>query len=195
MLWLLSLLVMSDSRVRLPAERHAGLSGGHTMSAYWAPSSTMCPRGSACDHDSNLACSARYPDDDLGTAILAAGGALLVPGMLAAYNEVFDSACKTHDRCYRYGSASYGLSRHDCDNEFLANMRDICNGVIIIVTTADTCRAVADAYYKGVRDVGAGSYHGPGSGWCCPYDDNRKYNNACKEGSTLVPAMLLLLWR
>jgi hypothetical protein len=69
----------------------------------------------------------------------------------------FHAACAQHDYCYRYGHATYGRSKYDCDRRFLDHMKEICQQVDwrTLVTpgyNATECRAAADVFYAVVRN-------------------------------------------
>jgi len=72
------------------------------------------------------------------------------------YSDKFHAACAMHDYCYRYGRATYGRSKDECDTRFLLHMREICDQIDwrTIVTpgyNASECKTVADIFYAAVR--------------------------------------------
>ncbi|MGD8977804.1 MAG: hypothetical protein PVG91_09380 [Gammaproteobacteria bacterium] len=94
------------------------------------------------------------------------------------YREKFYDACAQHDYCYRHGYRSYGLDRETCDTEFLENMRAICPeeaGNVVTrtfqlmddsVESRQTCLAVANSFYVGVRRYGEDKFEIEGSTYC-----------------------------
>lgn len=87
----------------------------------------------------------------------------------------FEPACVVHDLCYRYGHATYGFSRTQCDDKFYDHMKQICDGTSLAanIFTAGgaevTCNGAALAFYRAVQNVGAGPYKGKGESKYCPY--------------------------
>jgi len=74
---------------------------------------------------------------------------------VSPYGEVFFSACVNHDLCYHHEPASTGMSRKDCDEEFLENMRNICQ---MEEENGKGCHWAALAYYGFVRLGGQSSF-------------------------------------
>jgi hypothetical protein len=92
----------------------------------------LCEGGKGMDY--GIACvyadgRGQYYWDD-GPSIPAAADGLLhvVLGHLTErYATLFWPAGQMHDYCYHHEPVTYGNSRSDCDDEFLGNMRGICN--------------------------------------------------------------------
>ncbi len=83
----------------------------------------------------------------------AANGCTGVPD--SGYGFEFHHLCDRHDRCYRtrpYGSSSAG--RRSCDRVFRAQMLWYCRRHRAPSAKRTACRAVAAAYYGGVRALG-----------------------------------------
>ena len=72
--------------------------------------------------------------------------------LVMTYSAVFHPACTEHDRCY----ASCGKGKGTCDKLFLRDMRNICDRMPGLLGALDRsiCRAMASAYYEGVRQFG-----------------------------------------
>jgi len=72
--------------------------------------------------------------------------------------DKFHPACVTHDLCYRYGAATYGLSREECDDEFYENMKTACSGLgglaILDPENYAKCNLAAFETYEAVRKHG-----------------------------------------
>lgn len=92
--------------------------------------------------------------------------------------QIFEGACIRHDYCYRHGFLTYGKSRKDCDDEFLAKMRQTCGSydalkVIVEIATVGARRAACEyeawAMYQGVRNYGGRSFRKQ-NGSTCFYD-------------------------
>lgn len=94
------------------------------------------------------------------------------------YGKKFYDACAQHDYCYRHGSASYGLDREACDDEFLANMQTSCPGAASSsigkvfqvfddsVNSRQTCLSVADDFHAAVRRYGQDKFLTATSTYC-----------------------------
>jgi len=74
----------------------------------------------------------------------------------------FHGACVTHDLCYRYGYATYDLSREDCDTEFYAAMKAACSGYggLGMLDPEDfaKCQLAALETYEAVKKYGEEHY-------------------------------------
>lgn len=79
------------------------------------------------------------------------------PIKIGRSHEIFRVACNAHDYCY---SSQYnrGRSRLVCDDEFLRDMRWICD----FRGRQELCYREAKLYYKAVRYFGRGYYKGHG---------------------------------
>ncbi len=93
------------------------------------------------------------------------------PLVLAFGKSKFTSACRTHDRCYDHGQATYCKSRKDCDRDFLADMRNKCDDfsfwdLIFLGMNRITCKVYASEFYVAVRLGGASSYRDDDSIFC-----------------------------
>ncbi|MBT8079471.1 MAG: hypothetical protein KJO31_12900 [Gammaproteobacteria bacterium] len=96
----------------------------------------------------------------------------------AHYRERFYDACAQHDYCYRHGSATYGLDRDDCDEEFLVNMQNSCPnqttsvfGTVVeimgnSIDSSFTCMRIANDFYTAARDFGEKHFEAKGSSYC-----------------------------
>ena len=94
------------------------------------------------------------------------------------YKDVFYDACAQHDYCYRHGHASYGVDRAECDEAFLADMKNLCpnpatSGVGKLLEVFDdsvesrqTCESVAADYYNAVKRYGADRFLTTASTYC-----------------------------
>lgn len=72
-------------------------------------------------------------------------------------DKAFASACDMHDLCY--DQASSGKNKVTCDNEFLADMLDICAESIAMIDR-QTCSDIATGYYDSVNLYGRYTYDG-----------------------------------
>jgi hypothetical protein len=95
------------------------------------------------------------------------------------YSDRFHGPCAYHDWCYRYGYATYGLTRKACDDQFLSNMSSVCTQVnwSVIATAGisyEGCGLAAYAFYRVVREQAAGAYQ-QGTLQC-------KYEGFCPPG-------------
>ena len=83
-----------------------------------------------------------------------------VPNLgLYVLDDHFYAACVQHDFCYRHGLETYGLSREACDNDFLADMREICG-------FDPLCRFVARQFYEAVHAKGEKAFRTNDSSYC-----------------------------
>lgn len=82
----------------------------------------------------------------------------------------FHGACVTHDLCYRYGAATYDLSREDCDDEFYEGMKTACSGFggLAILDPEDyaKCQLAALETYEAVRKHGEEYFQSTASTVC-----------------------------
>ena len=109
----------------------------------------------------------------------------------AHYRDKFYDACAQHDYCYRHGSATYGLNRENCDEEFLVNMKNSCPnqtvsvfGTVVEIMGNDmdssfVCMQIATDFYNAARDFGEKHFEARGSTYC-------EYNGPPGR-STLIP--------
>ncbi len=72
-------------------------------------------------------------------------------------DEAFAPACDMHDLCY--DQANSGKTKVTCDNEFLADMLNICADSTALID-AQTCSDIASGYYDSVNLYGRYSYDG-----------------------------------
>lgn len=94
---------------------------------------------------------------------------------VAVGHEVFATACRGHDFCYRYGNTTYGKSRYQCDTEFRSRMRDRCSGLSItdlltLGVSKANCYAGSEVFYNFVRQLGASSFRTGANSNLCEYD-------------------------
>ncbi|MFK7885542.1 MAG: hypothetical protein AB8G16_01645 [Gammaproteobacteria bacterium] len=94
------------------------------------------------------------------------------------FSSMFHEACVQHDYCYRHGARTYDYDQNHCDQEFLANMLDVCPpaavdliGSALSFLNDDTentlsCVAVANAFHQGVRRFGATHFRDEHSSSC-----------------------------
>jgi hypothetical protein len=72
--------------------------------------------------------------------------------------DKFHPACVTHDLCYRYGAATYGLDREECDTEFYTAMKAACSGTgnlgMLDPEGFAKCQLAALETYEAVRKHG-----------------------------------------
>jgi hypothetical protein len=70
----------------------------------------------------------------------------------------FHPACVTHDYCYRHGSVTYGATREECDDIFLADMKQACKGTagldMLDRKEYSICQLAASQSYEAVRKYG-----------------------------------------
>jgi hypothetical protein len=87
-----------------------------------------------------------------------------------AQADKFHEACVLHDLCYRYGAATYDLSRDKCDTEFHENMKLACEGParLGLLNPEDfaKCRLAALQTYEAVRQHGEKHYRSTASSYC-----------------------------
>ena len=111
------------------------------------------------------------------------------------YQNVFYDACAQHDYCYRHGFASYGVSRAECDEAFLVDMKNLCpkpanGGVGKFLEAIDdsvesrrTCESVADDYYNVVKRYGEDRFLTSTSTYC-------EYNGPPAHRSSASPSAI-----
>ncbi len=84
--------------------------------------------------------------------------------------EKYHPACVTHDFCYRHGFATYGVTREQCDAEFLQDMKQACAGYgglgRLDVEQYGICQLAASQTYEAVRRKGEPSFRTTGSTYC-----------------------------
>jgi hypothetical protein len=82
----------------------------------------------------------------------------------------FHPACVTHDFCYRHGSATYGLTREECDADFLVDMKSTCGGIgglgVLDIEQYSICRTSAQQTYNAVRLKGEPAFRTTTSSYC-----------------------------
>lgn len=69
----------------------------------------------------------------------------------------FASACESHDRCYTHTVS--GKTKVTCDNEFLADMLDVCADNAAQINP-NKCAEIASSYYDSVNLYGRYTYEG-----------------------------------
>lgn len=90
------------------------------------------------------------------------------------YREKFAPACVRHDLCYRYGYATYGFSRTQCDDTMYQHMQKVCSetSTVANVVTAGgaeaACEAAALSFYRGVQNF-SDPYYKRETSRFCPY--------------------------
>ena len=100
------------------------------------------------------------------------GWAVVLHGSQARFKEYFYPSCEQHDYCYRHGTATYGMSKDDCDYQFLQDMQAQCqpdNIVDLVLISGDNftaCGAVAMEFYLAVQQYGAQRYNANPSTYC-----------------------------
>ena len=103
----------------------------------------------------------------------AAVGEAALPVTAKHYKDNFHESCVTHDYCYRFGAETYGLTRNQCDTNFLNDMRHICKswdwwGGIKTVASGGLskagCFAAAEAFHLAVERFGSGAWNDSGNG-------------------------------
>ena len=84
--------------------------------------------------------------------------------------EKFHPACVTHDFCYRHGQATYGVTREQCDADFLADMKKSCGGFggldILDLQQYSICHIAADQTHGVVRLKGKPNFRTVTSTYC-----------------------------
>jgi hypothetical protein len=104
----------------------------------------------------------------LGCSIPAA--VLVVSEDYEAQADKFHNACVTHDLCYRHGEATYGMTRKECDAEFLDNMKAACSGFkglgVLDPEEFAKCQFAAKQTYEAVRTHGEKHFHSTTSTYC-----------------------------
>ena len=126
-------------------------------------------------------CTPRSPYHDncsdpwLQVAGLAAAGIVVPPHLAASVvwgHNNFQSACRRHDHCYHHGYCSYGKSKRQCDQDFLSDMRSICDNLGFFRTLEiPLCREAAFLFHEGVdRSSQAASAYLGSSGYFSCYE-------------------------
>ena len=89
------------------------------------------------------------------------------------YNEQADKfhpACVIHDFCYRHGYVTYGVTREQCDADFLADMKKSCGGFrgldILDLKQYSICQIAADQTHGVVRLKGKPHFRTNTSSYC-----------------------------
>ncbi len=96
------------------------------------------------------------------TAVNGCSGQMDYQTFLGPYDDfipdqIFASACDTHDLCYIHSQS--GKTKVTCDNEFLADLLEICAGNVESIDP-DVCSEVASSYYDSVNLYGRYTYEG-----------------------------------
>jgi hypothetical protein len=90
----------------------------------------------------------------------------------ARFKEYFYPSCEQHDYCYRHGTVTYGMSKDECDYQFLQDMQAQCqpdNIVDLILNSGDNftaCGAVAMEFYLAVQKYGTNLYNARPDTYC-----------------------------
>jgi hypothetical protein len=98
--------------------------------------------------------------------------ATLLSSTQSQYKDFFYPSCAQHDYCYRHGAATYGMDQHDCDFQFLEDMRAQCHpdNILLLllesVTNYTECNALAMEFYQAVQKYGASRFNSTTSTWC-----------------------------
>lgn len=94
------------------------------------------------------------------------------------YRDEFYDACAQHDYCYRHGSATYGVDRQHCDEEFYQNMKNTCpeqrsSTIATIfealgndIESSLTCLRIATDFYNAAKDFGDKHFRTTHSTYC-----------------------------
>jgi hypothetical protein len=84
--------------------------------------------------------------------------------------DKFHGACVMHDLCYRHGEATYGMTRKECDVEFLDNMKAACSGFkglgVLDPEEFAKCQFAAKQTYEAVRTHGEKHFQSATSTYC-----------------------------
>ena len=84
--------------------------------------------------------------------------------------EKYHPACVTHDFCYRHGFVTYGVTREQCDAEFLQDMKQACGGFgglgRLDAKEYGICHLAASQTYETVRRKGEPHFRTTGSTYC-----------------------------
>ncbi len=95
---------------------------------------------------------------------------LVVSKDYEAQADKFHAACVTHDLCYRHGEATYGMTRKECDVEFLDNMKAACSGFkglgVLDPEEFAKCQFAAKQTYEAVRTHGEKHFQSVSSTYC-----------------------------
>jgi hypothetical protein len=99
---------------------------------------------------------------------------------------IFESACNTHDQCYN--RAWSGKSKVTCDNEFLADLLQICAENAYLIDPI-SCSSIASDYYEAVNLFGRFFYEGDIDVMDCLYAVEPSF---CFYGTS--PEALMNVW-
>jgi hypothetical protein len=84
--------------------------------------------------------------------------------------EKFHPACVTHDFCYRHGQITYGVTRKQCDADFLVDMKKSCRGFaglgVLDLEEYSMCHIAADQIHNVVRLKGEPDFRTTTSSRC-----------------------------
>jgi hypothetical protein len=67
------------------------------------------------------------------------------------YSSLFQSACDKHDSCYDHGAITYGYTKSNCDSNFAADLRSICDD-LVMNRTRDQCRRTGNIFHDKVSE-------------------------------------------
>lgn len=138
-------------------------------------------------------------DPWLQIAALAALGIVVPPHAAATVawgHNNFQSACRRHDHCYHHGSCSYGKSRYQCDQDFLRDMRSICDNLgFFRALEIPVCREAAVLFHAGVdrSPQAAAAYLGSNGYFAC-YEGPGSTGACASVASTNVSIFLPAWW-
>lgn len=95
-------------------------------------------------------------DDGLACSVPGIADWLVSWSKSSSIVEQFRQACVQHDYCYRYGYATYGVTRSECDSDLRTHIRTLCTQ--IKKDWKQPCGLRASITYWGVRIGGSTSY-------------------------------------
>ena len=96
--------------------------------------------------------------------------ALLISSTYERQAEKYHPACVTHDFCYRHGFSTYGVTREECDTDFLQDMKQACAGFAgldrLDPKEYAICQLAASQTYEVIRRQGEQHFQTTGSTYC-----------------------------
>ena len=75
-------------------------------------------------------------------------------GPTGGHKDLFLPSCVKHDLCYHHEPATNGLSRRDCDDQFLTNLLESCNEA----ESLKRCKRWAHTMVAALRPFGGLAY-------------------------------------
>lgn len=132
---LLSFFITSFSQAETPLKRYCDQAGGVVIDKFQCPKSKLNLKWNFC-----------FTKSPAGAPLFFDG----CTGPSGGHTELFYPACIKHDYCYHHEPATNGLSRSDCDKQFLNNALDLCVGA----PDQEKCRLWAQAMYKALVGFG-----------------------------------------